>query len=128
MRRREFLKTSGAVSLASLFGDSVCASVPAPLDVGSLFEANSSEVALLAERVMGKCVLEKIMPPTPPLKHTWIVPGGPYYRGQWLWDTMFVVDLLSILPDKQRLIRDVFQNYWDFQDRWNKTHPTTLEI
>ena len=36
---------------------------------------------------------------------------------------MFVVDLLSILPDKKKLIRDVFQNYWDFQDRWNRDAP-----
>ncbi len=63
------------------------------------------------------------MAPTPPLKNSWIVPGGPYYKGQWIWDTMFVVDLLSILPDKKQLIRDVFQNYWDFQDRWNKDAP-----
>ena len=72
---------------------------------------------------MEKCVLEKIMPPTPPLRNTWIVPGGPYYKGQWIWDTMFVVDLLSILPDKQEVIREVFRNFWDFQVRWNKEMP-----
>jgi glycogen debranching enzyme len=36
---------------------------------------------------------------------------------------MFVVDLLSLLPDKKQLIRDIFQNYWDFQDRWNPQMP-----
>jgi len=123
VKRREFLKTAGAVPLASALGDFVGACEPAPLDVGSLFEADSPEVLALAERVMRKCVLEKIMPPTPPLKHTWIVPGGPYYKGQWIWDTMFVVDLLAILPGKKKLIRDVFQNYWDFQDRWNRDAP-----
>ncbi|HUU93778.1 MAG TPA: twin-arginine translocation signal domain-containing protein, partial [Phycisphaerae bacterium] len=123
MKRRAFLKTAGAVSLASALGEAACASEPAPLDTGSLFEANSPEVLALAERVMAKCVLEKLMPPTPPLKNTWIVPGGPYYKGQWIWDTMFVVDLLSILPGKKKLIRDVFQNYWDFQDRWNSGAP-----
>jgi putative isomerase len=123
MKRREFLETAGGVALAGALRDYVGAFEPGPLDVGSLFEAGSPEVLSLAERVMEKCVLEKIMPPTPPLKNTWIVPGGPYYKGQWIWDTMFVVDLLSILPDKEGLIRDVFQNYWDFQDRWNKTAP-----
>ena len=123
MKRRELLKTVGRVSLAGLFGDLAGASESAALDMGSLFEANSPEVLALAKRVMEKCVLEKIQPPTPPLKNTWIVPGGPYYKGQWIWDTMFVVDLLSILPDKKKLIRDVFQNYWDFQDRWNKNAP-----
>jgi len=93
------------------------------VDIRSLFEANSPEVLALAQRVMEKCILEKIMPPTPPLKNTWIVPGGPYYKGQWIWDTMFVVDLLSILPGKKKVIRDIFQNYWDFQDRWNEKMP-----
>jgi putative isomerase len=123
VKRRAFLKTAGGVSLASAWGGFVGASEPALLNRGSLFEANSPEVLALAERVMEKCVLEKIMPPTPPLKNTWIVPGGPYYKGQWIWDTMFVVDLLSLLPGKEKLIRDVFQNYWDFQDRWNKDAP-----
>ncbi|UCG49133.1 MAG: hypothetical protein JSU94_04990 [Phycisphaerales bacterium] len=123
MKRREFLKTAGAAALASALGDLAGASGSDPLDIGSLFESDNPEVLALAERVMNKCVLEKIMPPTPPLKNTWIVPGGPYYKGQWIWDTMFVVDLLSILPDKRKLIRDVFQNYWDFQDRWNKNAP-----
>jgi hypothetical protein len=122
-KRREFLKTAGGVSLASPLGDSAGAAEPAPLDAGALFEASSPKVLALAERVMQKCVLDKIMPPTPPLQHTWIVPGGPYYKGQWMWDTMFVVDLLSILASKKKLIRDVFQNYWDFQDRWNKGAP-----
>jgi len=57
----EFLKTVGGVSLAGLFGDLAGASESASLDIGSLFEANSPEVLALAERVMEKCVLEKIM-------------------------------------------------------------------
>ena len=32
--------------------------------------------------------------------YRWFAPGGAYFTGQWIWDTMFVVDLLSILPDK----------------------------
>jgi hypothetical protein len=123
VKRRAFLKTVGGASLASALGGAASASEPVPLDVGSLFEANRLKVLALAERVMEKCVLAKIMPPTPPLEHTWIVPGGPYYKGQWMWDTMFVVDLLSLLPDKRQVIRDVFQNYWDFQDRWNEDAP-----
>jgi len=123
VKRRGVLKTVGGAWLASALGGVACASEPEPADVRSLFEANSPDVLTLAERVMEKCVLAKIMPPTPPLKHTWIVPGGPYYKGQWIWDTMFVVDLLSLLPGRRGVIRDVFQNYWDFQDRWNKDAP-----
>jgi putative isomerase len=123
LKRREFLKAVGGAALAGASGNVAGASESAPLDVGSLFQAGSPEVLALAKRVMEKCALEKIMQPTPPLKNTWIAPGGPHYKGQWIWDTMFVVDLLSILPDKKKLIRDVFQNYWDFQDRWNKDAP-----
>ena len=123
MKRREFLKAVGKVALAGALGDLAGASDSGPLEIGSLFEAGSPEVLALAKRVMEKCVLAKIMPPTPPLKNTWIVPGGPHYKGQWIWDTMFVVDLLSLLPGRKKLIRDVFQNYWDFQDRWNRSAP-----
>ncbi|MFW6114381.1 MAG: amylo-alpha-1,6-glucosidase [bacterium] len=123
MKRRDLLRTIGGIPLAGLFGNWADAAQSAPRDLSLLFEASSPEVLDLAVRVMEKCALEKIMPPTPPLENTWIVPGGPYYRGQWMWDTMFVVDLLSILPDHKQLIRDVFQNYWDFQDRWNKDAP-----
>jgi len=37
---------------------------------------------------------------------------------------MFEADLLALLPDKNELIRGIFQNYWDFQDRWNESAPT----
>jgi glycogen debranching enzyme len=123
MERRGFLKGLGAVSLVGVLGDRAVAGEPVPPDVASLFEAGSPEVLALAKRVMEKCVLEKVMPPTPPLRNRWIVPGGPYYVGQWIWDTMFVVDLLSMLPGKDPLIREIFQNYWDFQDRWNAKMP-----
>jgi putative isomerase len=121
MKRRQFLKTASCASFASILGDLALATQSS--DIDSLFAASSPEVLALAKRVMEKCVLDKIKPPTPPLRNTWIVPGGPYYQGQWIWDTMFVVDLLSLLPDTEKLIRGVFQNYWDFQDRWNKDAP-----
>ncbi len=75
-----------------------------------------------ATEAYATCVLGKIRPADPPLMHDWIVPGGGYYA-QWLWDTMFVVDLLSLLPGQKEIIRGVFQNYWDFQQRWNAVKP-----
>jgi len=123
MKRRDFLQTAGGISLASLLGNVTLASEPATVDANALFEANSPEVLALADRVMEKCALDKIRQPTPPLKNRWIQPGGPYYLGQWIWDTMFVVDLLSILPEQKPLIHEIFQNYWDFQDRWNLQMP-----
>ena len=98
MQRRQFLKTAAAAPLAGLS----CNLAAAAPNVAALFEASSPAVLALAGRVMEQCVLAKIMPPTPPLEHTWVVPGGPYYQGQWIWDTMFVVDLLSILPGKNQ--------------------------
>jgi putative isomerase len=135
MKRRKFLKIAGSgiillpwleklviaaddsVYGPSIFGDS------SKVDIRSLFESNREDALKLTEDVFRKCILEKILPPTEPLKHNWVYPGGPYYKGQWIWDSMFVVDLLSILPDKKTVIRDIFQNYWDFQDRWNRTMP-----
>ncbi len=127
--RRKFIRTSGALAFGGMIMPSASYIVPygknssEEIDIKSLFSSNCDDALFLTERVFQKCILEKIMPPTPPLKHTWVVPGGPYYRGQWIWDTMFVVDLLSILPGKEQMIRDIFQNYWDFQDRWNKSMP-----
>jgi len=77
-----------------------------------------------AAGVYATCVLGRIKPPDPPLAHPWIVPGGGYFA-QWLWDTMFVVDLLALLPHQSELIRGVFQNYWDFQKRWNAEKPVS---
>lgn len=134
MRRRQFLQIVGsslAVSpwLTPRRGLATGKSTPSPrvfadsatAEIRSLFESGSTETLQLTEDVFHKCILEKILTPTPPIKHNWVYPGGPYYLGQWIWDTMFVVDLLSILPGQKGLIRDIFQNYWDFQDRWNKS-------
>jgi glycogen debranching enzyme len=88
----------------------------------SPFHWERPEVGKLTTEVWEKCILDKIFPAEPPLNYNWIGPGGGY-RGQWLWDTMFVVDLLSLLPDKKNIIRDVFQNFWDFQERWDREMP-----
>jgi hypothetical protein len=93
------------------------------VNIRSLFESNNEEAMALTEAVFRKCILQKILLPTDPLKHNWVYSGGPYYKGQWIWDSMFVIDLLGILPGKKKVIRDVFQNYWDFQDRWNAKMP-----
>jgi putative isomerase len=78
----------------------------------------------LAEEVFHQCVLGKIRPPEGLLKNHWLQAGtGKKFYGQWIWDTMFVVDLLAILPGQQELIREIFQNYWDFQTRWNEKRP-----
>lgn len=128
MKRRDFLKTTsaaavGGLTIAGVFDELASAEEAKTPDIRDLFESDSEEVLALTQRVFDKCILEKLRPPTEPLLHTWVQPGGTYYVGQWIWDTMFVVDLLSILPERKQVIRDIFQNYWDFQDRWNKQMP-----
>ena len=122
MNRRAFLTATGAASLAGAPDRLTAWSVPAP-DFHHLFKSKDPKLVAFAERVMQVCVLDRVMPPTAPLENRWIVPGGPHYKGQWIWDTMFVVDLLGILPGKETLIREIFRNYWDFQDRWNAKMP-----
>lgn len=87
-----------------------------------IFQSNDDGVMKLVEDAYLQCIVEKIHPHDPPLEHNWIAPGGGYLA-QWLWDTTFVVDLLSILPGQEEVIREVFQNYWDFQRRWNDVKP-----
>jgi putative isomerase len=137
MPRRSFLFGASATALScalpDLFGQ-VAATLPEP-SLGSstdrtklstilreLLITDSPELHKFAVESYTTCVLGKIRPADPPLSYPWIVPGGGYYA-QWLWDTMFVVDLLSLLPGQQEIIRGVFQNYWDFQKRWNAVKP-----
>lgn len=127
MNRRRFLQWAGTAPLAR-YGKSAevaAAGFPA-VAYEDLFEAGSPELLALAGRVMDKCVLAMLRDPVPPLKRTWIAPGGPHYIGQWIWDTMFVLDLLSILPGREHQIREIFRNYWDFQDRWNAREPELM--
>lgn len=126
MNRRKFLKVSGGVLAAHAFGGTFVnqarSAGQTAADIKSFFKWKDPAVIRLTEEVFQKCILGKVFPAEAPIKHNWIAPGGGY-RGQWIWDTMFVVDLLSILPGQQKVIRDVFQNYWDFQVRWNKEMP-----
>ena len=126
MNRRKFMKVSGgllaASALSGSFANQPITLEQSVLDIKTIFKWKDSAVISLTEEIFDKCILGKVFPAEAPLNYNWISPGGKY-RGQWIWDTMFVVDLLSILPDKEKVIRDVFQNYWDFQVRWNKEMP-----
>jgi glycogen debranching enzyme len=130
MKRRHFLRSSLACSLGFLACPGLAkrvlgSSESGPFDSRSLFHSKNSDVLRLAEDVFRQCVLAKIKPPEGTLKRRWLNSGtgeAPFY-GQWIWDTMFVVDLMALLPDKKELIREVFQNYWDFQERWNAKRP-----
>ncbi len=125
MIRRDFLRTAGSGVLglaASGYSSRGGAAEPDAEVIRSCFAWQDTAVVELTEKVYRNCILGKVFPPEGTLKQPWIGPGGGY-KGQWIWDTMFVADLLSILPGKKRVIRDVFQNYWDFQKRWNAKMP-----
>jgi putative isomerase len=133
MQRRSFLRGLAITSLggllprsASLLLSQTNLAQPTRQELSEilrkLFVTSDPALYDFATEVYATCVLGKIKPPDPPLAHPWIVPGGGYYA-QWLWDTMFVVDLLALLPNQYENIRGVFQNYWDFQSRWNAVKP-----
>lgn len=93
-----------------------------PSIIAQLFFSDAPALIQFAATAYADCIVGKIRAASPPLMHPFIVPGGGYFA-QWLWDTMFVVDLLSILPGQESTIRGVFQNYWDFQERWDAAKP-----
>lgn len=72
--------------------------------------------------VYEKCLFGRMEPAKPPLKNPWLVPGG-VYVGQWLWDTTFLTDLLAVLPEQRDFIRGIYENFWQFQERWNGAKP-----
>jgi glycogen debranching enzyme len=129
MTRRTFLARSLAGCagsfLTSCWSGSAFATIQGPTrTIASRFESSNPELIHLAEDIFAQCILGKIRAAEGMLKHRWLQAGtGKAFYGQWIWDTMFVVDLLAILPDQQELIREIFQNYWDFQDRWNQKRP-----
>lgn len=127
VQRRHFLKSSMVGCLGMAAYPCLAQATPteeagAEVDVRKFLETDDPEVLRLAQDIFRECVLGKLRPPEGTLKRKWITAGGGFY-GQWVWDTMFVVDLLSMLPNMEQNIRDVFQNYWDFQERWNERMP-----
>jgi hypothetical protein len=129
MNRRQFMVGSmeGVLGgfILSPWPRKLLASDVAPLPrAESLFESTNADLVLLADDVFRQCVLDKIRPPEGTLKHRWLQAGtGDDFYGQWIWDAMFEADLLALLPDRNELIREIFRNYWDFQDRWNEKRP-----
>ena len=127
INRKTFLTSTIVVSLGIYFGGrmNLIGQEPSPSpDVAGLFESKDPALIAFAADVFENCVLSKIHEPEGLLRNRWLQAGtGDKFYGQWIWDTMFIADLLAILPEKKELLREVFQNYWDFQEEWNKTMP-----
>jgi putative isomerase len=121
---RSLVGTMGSLLMSRWSATGLAATESPAIDIKSLFESSDSKLLRLAEDVFRQCVVGKIRPPEGTLKHRWLQAGtGDAFYGQWIWDAMFEVDLLAILPDQQELTREIFQNYWDFQERWNAKRP-----
>ena len=124
MKRRDFIKHAGlTLSMSAMFSNNnfLFAYNENP-SLRDYFIWDDESVIAFVESVFEKCVFDKIHPPQGELKRRWNSPGG-QYNGQWVWDTMFVVDLMSIFDDQKEVIRDVFGNYRDFTMRWNPLKP-----
>ncbi|HVZ82147.1 MAG TPA: hypothetical protein VG893_00630 [Terracidiphilus sp.] len=87
-----------------------------------LFVTKDPDLWRFAVDVYEHCIFGRMQAAEPPLKHPWLIPGG-IYVGQWIWDTTFLTDLLAILPNQRDFIRGIYQNYWDFQVRWDNATP-----
>ena len=129
MKRRHFLECMGAALLIPGLIKAAQQNIVNPAELSReqvetlikpYLQSNTPEMERLAIDTFHQCILGKLRAPDYPLAHPWLTPGGNFI-GQW--DTMFVVDLLAILPNQKEAIRGVFQNYWDFQDRWNPSNP-----
>ncbi len=82
-----------------------------------------------AADVFWRNVLPKIQPPVGLIKHHWTSPGGDYfgnpkaYYGGYIWDTAFMVDVLSWLPGSEPIVLGVMDNYWNVQRQQDAVTP-----
>ena len=76
-----------------------------------LVRTEDEKVNALVEQIYRECVYGKLFEPMPPeLPYRWFAPGGAYFTGQWIWDTMFV--LIAFAPlDDDAVVRESFDNY-----------------
>jgi len=79
--------------------------------LGRLVGTEDARVNALVEKIYRQCVYGKLFEPMPPeLPYRWFAPGGAYFTGQWIWDTMFV--LIAFAPlDDDAVVREAFDNY-----------------
>ncbi len=129
--RRSVLAGLGAATLSAAVTPRPAFSAPAitpiPRDqiahiLKPLFTADNPAMFNFAVDVYQHCIFGRMQAAEPPLKHPWLIPGG-VYVGQWIWDTTFLTDLLAIVPGQQQFIRGIYQNYWDYQQRWSGAKP-----
>jgi putative isomerase len=45
------------------------------------------------------------------------------YGAQYIWDTLFMLEPLCLLPGQTEVVREVLRNFWEFQDAWDAIVP-----
>jgi len=75
-----------------------------------------------------RAVLPKIRQPEGEFSRRWMTPGSKYhgqfaYGCQYIWDTLFMLDPLCLLPGQTETVREVLRNFWEFQDAWDAIVP-----
>ncbi|MGI8905867.1 MAG: MGH1-like glycoside hydrolase domain-containing protein [Candidatus Sumerlaeaceae bacterium] len=113
---------NATVAMPATINESTVTIAQAEAVLRPLLRANNDATWKLTVQAYQQCVLGKVFPPEDPFRHAWISPGG-VYRGQWIWDTTFVMDLLAVIPSQRDVLRGVFANYRDAQKRWDAAKP-----
>lgn len=97
-------------------------------ELDRIIDFDSDETRDFVIKTYWRCVVDKIRQPQGAMQRRWMTPGGRYhgqqaYEGQYIWDTMFMLDSLSRLPSQKETVRDVLRTFWDFQDKWDSCMP-----
>jgi glycogen debranching enzyme len=97
-----------------------------------IFVFSDEDIRAFFTKVVWRNVLAKLRAPRGALRRTWMTPGGFYfgnqaYDKQYIWDTMFMLDILALLPDQKETIREVVGNFWDNQDYTTRLLPPSAE-
>ncbi|MFZ2658593.1 MAG: trehalase family glycosidase, partial [Victivallales bacterium] len=90
--------------------------------LGRQYKWQDSSAARLVDDAYRICVMPNIREPEGLLRRKWLAPDFGY-NGHWIWDAMFLADLLSLAPGFEENLRDSFSIYWDFQDMWAGLAP-----
>lgn len=83
---------------------------------GDFFKTAEPVHNILFTDAMQKCILNQLFAPEPGLPHVWLSGAGQHYFGQWIWDTMFMIDLLATMDVDSLIREDILENYWTYID------------
>jgi hypothetical protein len=137
--RRTFLASSltlaaGAACSQPLLSNRLFAGQPAKYTAITSFEETAAKIKpylqcgdeatmKFAVTTYRDCLLSKIVPAEFQYRYAHVPGGGNYGHFEGLWDNMFVIDALSVLPEYRELAYGIVQNMFDFQTWWDAHMP-----